>query len=604
MLAAEIIGITLLLTAVCLLVGSMVCEVLNLGNDLSLRITAGFISVLAVLQISATPFMILKGKFSAFFILFFAILTVLLILSIFYIRKKAIDFSGVFVFKSHTFLWMLAFAVIGFQIVMCALLQHTDDDDAFYITAAASALKSNIICGVDPSSGILSTSFPLKYGLVGWELYIAFLSKLFAFPPAVFAHSVIQPFLILISYLAFYCVAKRIVKNKNAIPCFMLITAVIYLFGSYSSYTQASFLLLRIWQGKAVLVNIVFSVLIAVCIEIYNHVNDKNSRLWIFVSIVMLAGCGASVMGDYLTPLLYVSVMLPLAFCIPFEKTVKSFPPLLLSLIPCIAYTIANLCVTNLFSSSETAPVSYDFIVKQFCGPHYLFAILFLLSLIYILFKGKKLQRALLCGSTLFLILTLLNPIIGSFFLHKDAFSSVYWRLFWLLPVYSAIAFAASDLIAKVKSPGYTAALAAMLCVIVFSGKYMFSKEFFSIPQNAYKLPETVIDIANCIEQDNNGKSTVVFVPEDISAKLRQYDTNLNLVWSRKAYLPQNFSYSDSNQLCRFYDSLYLNKKISSSELAYYMKKFNLTYLVATEDCTIDSLKLIKNINGFKIYKY
>lgn len=604
MLTAEITGITLLLAAICFLVGNTACGVLKLGDGFSLRIAAGFVCILAVFQISATPFMLFKGSFSALFILFIAILALLLISSLLYLRRKPFDFSGFSVFKIHTLIWILAIAAICFQVVMCALLQHTDDDDAFYITAAASALKSNVVCGFDPASGILSTAFPLRYGLVGWELLIAFLSKSFSFPPAVLAHSVIQPFLVIISYLAVFCFAKRIVKNKNALPFFMLTTATIYIFGSYSSYTQASFLLTRIWQGKAVMVSIIFPILTVVCIDLYSHINEKNAGRWIFASIVMLAGCGASVMGDYLMPLLYISAMLPLAFCIPFKKALKSFPPLLLSSLPCFIYMIANLCVENVSSSSEAPSTSYGFILSQFCGPHYLIAALFLLSLLYILISGKKLQRALFLGSTVFLALVFLNPASASFFLHKNAFLEVYWRLFWLLPIYFAIAYAASDLTAKIKSPGYVIALAGIISIIAFSGKYMFSNELFGVPQNDYKLPQNVLDIANSIERDSGGKKPAVFAPEDISAKLRQYDTNITLVWSRRSYVPQDFSDRDYKTLCHFYDSVYLNKNISSAELKSTMKKFSLTYLVVSQDESLKGLDLIENVDGFKIYKY
>lgn len=607
MLIMEMIGMTLLLAAACVLVGNLTCGVLGLGSGLSLRIAAGFVTILALFQLTATPFMCLKGAFSALFAVFLVLFAVLLLLSVLYCLKHPVGFSGMSVFKNHTVFWVLAAVLICFQIFMCAHLQHTDDDDAFYITIAATALKNNVIFGFDPASGLLSTRFPFNYGLVGWELFLAFWSRLFAVPPAVLAHTVIQPFLIMLAYVSVYCVAGRIVKRAAAVPCFMLVISAINLFGAYSAYTQASFLLTRIWQGKAVLVAIIFPILISVCMELYHHAGGENTGRFIFAALVMLAGCGASVMGDYLMPLLYVSVMLPLAFCIPLKTAFRSFPPLLLSMLPCAAYTVANLSVNNLANRSETVPDSYAHILREFCGPHYIFGILFLLSLAYVLKAGKKLPAALLCGSTVFLLLTLLNPLSASFFLHKPAFSPVYWRLFWLLPIYPAICFAVSDLVAKMKPLGSVFVLAGMLALLFFSGKYMFSKELFSTPKNSYKLPQDVLDLADGILKDSGGKSVSVFSPEDISAKLRQYDVRIVLIWPRRMYAQQDFSASEYQRLSRFYDTLYSEKTVGEQEVLLNMKEFGLQYLVMPDTGRDDyggALKLIEKTDGYRVYRY
>jgi hypothetical protein len=202
-----------------------------------------------------------------------------------------------------------------------------------------------------------------------------------------------------------------------------------------------------------------------------------------------------------------------------------------------------------------------------------------------------------------------LNPFAGSFFLSKDAFSPVYWRLFWLLPIYPAIAYAASDILSGINNLWEYIFTTVVFCfVFSFPGKLMFSKEQFDLPQNVYRLPQSVISISNYIEKDAHGESVKIMIPEDISPYIRTYDANLRIVWSRSIYVKYDFDAQDAAVLNKFISNACSNNSSDVGYIVSNMKKFGLSYLVvpsgkpAIKNAGENGLKLETKINGYSIY--
>ena len=67
----------------------------------------------------------------------------------------------------------------------------------------------------------------------------------------------------IVAYGIYYLIGYELFekKHKSAL-LFVLIMSIINIYGNYSIRTTFSFLLFRIWQGKAVLCNIILPLLI------------------------------------------------------------------------------------------------------------------------------------------------------------------------------------------------------------------------------------------------------------------------------------------------------------------------------------------------------
>jgi len=577
---------TAIMLTVCFLIGTLICGVLQTGNDISQKIVTGFLFIMALFLIIAMPFMLLKGLFSSLFVIFISIVGVMLIVSaIFFFRHfNSADYTGILQLRHNTLIWAVAILMISIQIVMSTYLQHIDYDDSFYITVATTAVKSNTILGFDPTTGLQQFQFPLRYGLVGWELFLAILSKLFAIAPAALAHTVIIPLLIMISYLTVYNLSQRVSQNENQTPFFIMIVAAINFFGNYNPFSQASFLLLRMWQGKAVLANIVLIALISAVADLIKNYDRKNGRRWLNISIVILAGICTTVAGDYLMLILFVALILPLFLIKRFVALKNNIIPFLLSLIPFAVFTTVNIAVSYGLNQSQVAGYDFFSIVQAFSGVHSVIAALFIVSVVYIFCRGYQLQKMIFCYSTLILIVAFINPYSAGYFADKAVINPVYWRLFWLLPVYPAIAFAFSHMIATIKIFSLKMISAAGLCLfIVKTGAFMYTRVNYSFPENIYKLSQATIDIADYIEKDSHGEANCVLLPDNLSPQLRQYDANIQTIWSRQQYVADDYgdkNQSTFNKLRDFYNLLYSNNDISSKTVCAIMKEYNIKYLV------------------------
>ena len=137
---------------------------------------------------------------------------------------------------------------------------------------------------------------PARYVIGPFPLYTATISSLINIHPAIVAHTIFPVILIPLAYLIYALIARELFnKDKKSILVFLNILCIIYIWGNYSIRTNFTFLLFRIWQGKAVLANIILpSVWLFFLKAIKN--NFKLIDIIILISII-LAGIFTTTMG-------------------------------------------------------------------------------------------------------------------------------------------------------------------------------------------------------------------------------------------------------------------------------------------------------------------
>ena len=91
-------------------------------------------------------------------------------------------------------------------------------------------------------------------------------------------------------------------KNHKSALLFVIITSFINIYGNYSVRTTFSFLLFRIWQGKAVLCNIIMPLIIYLFFKANEGKFPFIIILCIFITV--LAGVFTTTMGIALTPMM------------------------------------------------------------------------------------------------------------------------------------------------------------------------------------------------------------------------------------------------------------------------------------------------------------
>lgn len=570
-------------------------------------IITGFTGFFSIFEILALMSIFFKLHFSALINLFGSLAAVIVcIATFFFIKNKEIYTYNRKIIKTilKSPFFHIAIILIVMQMFLSSYLKHTDNDDGYFITISNIALEEDLICmdGDTVYNGIEgSGSNSFRPQSSSWELFIAFFAKLFRIHPAVLAHTIMPVLLIALCYMAVYDLGKRLIKNQNTLYVFLIIYAVLNLFGGYAVYSSACFLLLRIWQGKAMLVNFAFPMLIGYCIDIYRK--KENVGTWILNLIVVIAGIGFSVVGIYLMPAFYIVIGMPyLIYCgilKQWKRCWKLIIQAFVSMLPVILYILYTFYMVISSASGEkymsaSAPVwknVFDMTMGQ--GAYF---VLFLLSMLYLfLKKGENLVRLLFCGSALCSFFTFLNPYLCTFVAQKITGVDVYWRLYWMLPIYLSIAYVAAKVLENQKGLRKGAGLVMMLIIISLSGVYMYKNNlYFDKYENVYKIPEEGILAAK--ELLKREDYTTCIFPDDISPKIRQYTAKIAVIKSRGMSISEKYGW--------LYQKIYDEKDISSKEVKEELKSLNVRYIYSRSMLQADNIQLATQIKEYGYLYY
>ncbi len=245
-------------------------------------------------------------------------------------KKKKIDENAV--------LWTLVILCILFQIVMYVFMQSFDGDDAYYVVQSVLTEETGTLYRIKPYTG-LSMSMDLRHALASVPVWIAFLGRVSSIHPTIIAHSVIGIFLIPLLYMVYYNYATALfgtdTKRKAA---FMLFVCFMYVFGNVSIYTQATFMLTRTWQGKAMLANLILISIGWIMLVLFKRDEDSDEQtlgFWIVMFFMSIAAAMCSTASVFLVALMIAIYGITIAVC---RKDVQVALKLMITCVPLVAY--------------------------------------------------------------------------------------------------------------------------------------------------------------------------------------------------------------------------------------------------------------------------
>ena len=198
--------------------------------------------------------------------------------------------------REEAALWAVFAALLLFQLYMAYTRASFDGDDAYYVAASVIADQQNSMYRILPYTGG-ATALDARHALAGFPMWIAYLARMSGAHAAIITHSILPLLLIPLTDLSFFVMAKRIFEGdgENAadgmikvagmdaaggaaraagtglssgaarvaasprvlVPSFMIVVALLQIFGNVSIYTPETFLLMRTWQGKSIFANLV-----------------------------------------------------------------------------------------------------------------------------------------------------------------------------------------------------------------------------------------------------------------------------------------------------------------------------------------------------------
>ncbi|MBR3614686.1 MAG: hypothetical protein IKL55_05870 [Clostridia bacterium] len=275
-------------------------------NNFILAFIIGYLFIFAICQLITVPFIYLELSLTNLVLTLVSIFGIISIISIVLNIKniKNIWNNTIEYIKTMPkLLTLITMILIGLQIFAFVGFMHIDDDDSFYVGTATTAVQTNSLFKYSAATGEDDLENKLsRYRLGPFPIYSAVVSKLVDIHPAIISHVVLPAIFVPIVYMIYGLIGNELFKkDKKQVLIFVMLMSVINIWGNYSVRNNFSFFLLRIWQGKAVLANIILPAIILLFMKAEN--NDYSFKYCLLLFITILAGTFTTTMGIALPPI-------------------------------------------------------------------------------------------------------------------------------------------------------------------------------------------------------------------------------------------------------------------------------------------------------------
>ena len=202
------------------------------------------------------------------------------------------------------------------------------------------------------------------------------------------------------------------------------------------------------------------------------------------------------------------------------------------------------------------------------------YGVMFVVAVIWLV-RGRyyedKIKRLL--GPAAILAIIAACPLTAKLFMIV-AGEDVYWRIFWLFPVYFVLAAAGAQLISG-SSSGWKKAAAGAFCVglIALNGPFVLGDSFFTARENNFKLPTPVIRVADAINahaQEYHIKNKKTVSPAEIAVYIRIYDPTIRQRYGRYSLMHEAESLPLTDEINKNAPDLEkIDKLVKKSKLRY-----------------------------------
>ena len=568
--------------------GIVVQQWLGQNKSISNALLYGFLFLLAIFQIIAYPLIMLNASFTLLFWIFsFILLTIITTSLALCVRKKIhlIYTQNLKIFSHSVFKepipMLLMLGMFSFMLYLSCGYTYLTSDDSAYLPKAMEMIAQNRL-GISHGfiwSGIEETSFPGTADASTFEAWKAYWSALFDVEVTVFCRNALSAVIQIISWCAFYQ-AFRHISNKNCSSFSIFIFfAVFFLFSifDYSKPGSSAFWSIRYpSQGKALLPCIIYPALLSSCVDIINCEYHKISwQKWTTISIVLTAGIASSIIGVYWPFLCVLTFGVPFLIIERHKDIHKLLIPLFLTCVPVVVYgglTLINVTTQNTEYFEIAIPNWREEITYAINFSH---IDVLCICLIYTAVLGSKGARYMLVGSPVFFFLTIGNPFLCSYVAKYVTSGSVYFRLFWMLPMCFLPAYVVADI------TQYITPKCRSLCSLVLAVSICFSCIFLQTKdglKNVYNRGLLYINDNSCIEPrtNNYGLPQLYYDLGNTLLSNTNKDERVRVFWlaSPECYLRQ---YSEQFEILggvRTEQWLFFDQPIGENEeIPYYLYK-------------------------------
>ena len=283
------------------LIGLFFLRILKKENtNLFLAFIMGYVLEFAFCQIFAVSYIYLEKTLTELIIVLGIISLSLCVVSVVINMFKAKDILKTilnFIKETPKILATLAIILVGIQVYFYGRYMHIDDDDAFYIGTATVAVQTDTLLKYSAMTGEEDYENQIsRYRLGPFPIFLSIISELIDIHPAIVARTIFPVIFVPLVYMIYGLIGKELFKEDNKkVWYFIILMNIINMWGNYSGRSNFTFFLIRIWQGKAILANMILPLIVLLFIKAEE--NDYEFKYCALLFITILAGCLTTTMG-------------------------------------------------------------------------------------------------------------------------------------------------------------------------------------------------------------------------------------------------------------------------------------------------------------------
>lgn len=245
-------------------------------------------------------------------------------------------------------------------------------------------------------------------------------------------------------------------------------------------------------------------------------------------------------------------------------------------------------------------------IFKNFAG-NSLLILLFFAAFVFLLITEKdKRLRAVLVYLPATVLVLFFFPIFRKIYVRLMGDGTTYYRMMWMIPMGVIIAYAGVKLCSmfcgKREALFRRIVLAALAAAIILLGKYVYDSPYMSKAENLYHLPQEVIDICDLIAPEEGEERVWAVFPTDLVYFVRQYDTNIQLMYGRDMVEPVWGYYHPIHSIMNHPTTIDIEALLELTREKY------CSYIVLPKDKKVSEppenfgLELMDTVDGYPVY--
>lgn len=319
--------------------------------------------------------------------------------------------------------------------VLVTLVAHRPDaDDASYLNFIVSALDfpDRAFLKYDDIHGIENIPInTLPYRLHSYEMFVALLAKVSGLRPVFLYHVIVPSLSAVLVVFANWLVLDKLFPGKYLLG--LIFTFFIYLFWGDSHRVFSNFALVRLFQGKSVLISAIIPLVYFYAVE---FVQRRSLHSWLMLFLVQIAALGFSSSALVVAPLASGFVMLG-----SWRPTINWIKLAMLGVGASVYIIVVGLVITpgfRAFPGIDIRTVLPDYYytisgLQMVTGDGWMMYFALFSLLVCANSQGIGNRQRLVAGIVFFAVLLTFSPWTSDLIGKKIA-GNMSWRIFWALP--------------------------------------------------------------------------------------------------------------------------------------------------------------------------